>query len=470
MGAASKTSSKPAKVAPASVNAGEAKKAVISMAELQRHNRSDDCWLAVRGKVYDVTSWVAKHPGGEDPLVLNGGRDATQLFEAYHPVRLYATLGKYYVGELDRSEYPTFPPMSSFYIELKKSVEAYFTERKMSPRYAPEMLVRSVLIVSAVFALHYASVVSSSLPLSLLFASLCGICGAWTCFMPTHEGSHASTTESPLLWRLQGMTLDYVLGAGYYTWLHQHFLGHHPFTNVVDHERPLDAIDPDVLTNEPDLRRIKPHQNYHSRYRFQKFYAPLLYGLLGMKFRVNDFIILFGVKTNGVVRVNPMNTWHTVNFWLGKAFWLSYRIVLPCMFAPVWKALLLFAVSDLVTSWMLALVFQVNHVIPQAEWPAVDKDSGMVNMDWAQMQLATTLDYAHGSWLTTFATGALNYQVTHHLFPYISQIHYPAIAPIIKQHCKKHGIIYHELPSFWAALKNHISYLAMLGDDKAHSH
>ncbi len=32
-------------------------------------------------------------------------------------------------------------------------------------------------------------------------------------------------------------------------------------------------------------------------------------------------------------------------------------------------------------------------------------------MDWAEMQLRTTLDYGHGSWWTTFLSGALNYQV-----------------------------------------------------------
>jgi len=84
-------------------------------------------------------------------------------------------------------------------------------------------------------------------------------------------------------------------------------------------------------------------------------------------------------------------------------------------------------------------------------------------MDWAEMQICTTLDYAHDSWLTTFFTGALNYQVTHHLFPYISQIHYPEIAPIIREHCKDHNIKYHHLPTFWDAFKAHIEYLSIMG-------
>ena len=33
------------------------------------------------GQVYDVTEWIHKHPGGADMIRLNGGKDATMLFE-----------------------------------------------------------------------------------------------------------------------------------------------------------------------------------------------------------------------------------------------------------------------------------------------------------------------------------------------------------------------------------------------------
>jgi len=79
-------------------------------------------------------------------------------------------------------------------------------------------------------------------------------------------------------------------------------------------------MDPDIVTNEPDIRRIKPHQNYHNHYKWQAIYAPLLYGLLGVKVRVSDFKDLYIAKKNGVIRVNPMNTWNTNVFWAGKVF------------------------------------------------------------------------------------------------------------------------------------------------------
>lgn len=51
------------------------------------------------------------------------------------------------------------------------------------------------------------------------------------------------------------------------------------------------------------------------------------------------------------------------------------------------------------------------------------------------------MDYAHGNALTTFLCGALNYQVTHHLFPTVSQYHYPAIAPIIQDVCRDFQVL-----------------------------
>lgn len=66
------------------------------------------------------------------------GRDATQLFEAYHPIKIYPgkfhsksniliVLQKYYIGEVKPDEdHPMFPPMSEFYITLKGKIENYF--------------------------------------------------------------------------------------------------------------------------------------------------------------------------------------------------------------------------------------------------------------------------------------------------------------------------------------------------------
>jgi len=40
-------------------------------------------------QVYDVSGFIAKHPGGADQLLLGAGRDVTTLFESYHNFNVY---------------------------------------------------------------------------------------------------------------------------------------------------------------------------------------------------------------------------------------------------------------------------------------------------------------------------------------------------------------------------------------------
>jgi fatty acid desaturase (delta-4 desaturase) len=41
-------------------------------------------WTVYRGEAYDLTSYLAKHPGGKWLINLAIGRDCTGLFESYH--------------------------------------------------------------------------------------------------------------------------------------------------------------------------------------------------------------------------------------------------------------------------------------------------------------------------------------------------------------------------------------------------
>lgn len=43
----------------------------ISYEELAKHNKVDDCWLAIRGKVFNVTKYMEFHPGGMYNIISN---------------------------------------------------------------------------------------------------------------------------------------------------------------------------------------------------------------------------------------------------------------------------------------------------------------------------------------------------------------------------------------------------------------
>ncbi|XP_026663672.1 cytochrome b5-like [Phoenix dactylifera] len=53
-----------------------------SPSEISLHTTKKDCWLIIHGKVYDVTTFLEDHPGGEDVLLqASANGDATQSFE-----------------------------------------------------------------------------------------------------------------------------------------------------------------------------------------------------------------------------------------------------------------------------------------------------------------------------------------------------------------------------------------------------
>ncbi|KAH7681186.1 Cytochrome b5-like heme/steroid binding domain-containing protein [Dioscorea alata] len=53
-----------------------------SHSEISLHTSKKDCWLVIHGKVYDVTTFLEDHPGGEDVLLhASASGDATQSFE-----------------------------------------------------------------------------------------------------------------------------------------------------------------------------------------------------------------------------------------------------------------------------------------------------------------------------------------------------------------------------------------------------
>lgn len=55
-----------------------------TMADVKLHNTQSNCWTVVNGSVYNVTSWISKHPGGSSAIVGMCGVDASAAFSGQH--------------------------------------------------------------------------------------------------------------------------------------------------------------------------------------------------------------------------------------------------------------------------------------------------------------------------------------------------------------------------------------------------
>jgi len=56
----------------------------IAFTEIAKHATKDDCWVAIHGKVYDVTAFLEEHPGGAGVIMAYAGKDATSGFQPIH--------------------------------------------------------------------------------------------------------------------------------------------------------------------------------------------------------------------------------------------------------------------------------------------------------------------------------------------------------------------------------------------------
>ena len=79
---------------------------------------------------------------------------------------------------------------------------------------------------------------------------------------------------------------------------------------------------------------------------------------------------------------------------------------------------------------------------------------------WIKDQVEASCNYSGE--LTGLLVGGMNYQIEHHLFPRISSMHYPVIAPIVRKYCQENGIRYVHHKSYvhaWLATFRHLRAL-----------
>ncbi|MDO5617221.1 cytochrome b5-like heme/steroid binding domain-containing protein [Kocuria sp.] len=89
--------------ATADATASSATAAGYTMSDVEEHSSSSDCWAAVDNNVYDLTDWIAQHPGGQSAITGLCGTDATDAFARQHGNNdeAKAALAEHQIGTLN---------------------------------------------------------------------------------------------------------------------------------------------------------------------------------------------------------------------------------------------------------------------------------------------------------------------------------------------------------------------------------
>jgi cytochrome b involved in lipid metabolism len=76
-----------------------------SISSIQSHNTEKDCWIIISKSIYDVTTYISQHPGGNGAITAYCGGDATEAFQTKngqgpHSQKAERILQQYLVGTL----------------------------------------------------------------------------------------------------------------------------------------------------------------------------------------------------------------------------------------------------------------------------------------------------------------------------------------------------------------------------------
>jgi linoleoyl-CoA desaturase len=340
-----------------------------------------------------------------------------------------------------------------FTLTLNKSVNEYFVARDGKKTGTAVLYLKTVILLVSL-VLVYWLLVFRTLPvwIAVLLCVLLGLNLAAIGFNVMHDAVHGSYSGKKWLNYLMGFSLN-LMGGSMFIWIEKHNISHHSFTNIEGHDEDID-IQPWIRTNR--------NQPYKPMHRYQHIYWPFFYSLSYLIWVTKmDFEKYFSGKIAGR-EMKKMSTGEHFIFWASKLSYVFIFVAFPVIMLG-WKALIGYFIAAGVCGFVISIVFQLAHVVENADFPFIDESREYTGRNWSMHQVATTADFATQNKFVTWILGGLNFQIEHHLFPRISHVHYPGMSRIVKNVCRQFSIPYIEFPGFFSAVRSHIRYLKSMG-------
>ncbi|KPJ18939.1 Cytochrome b5-related protein [Papilio machaon] len=367
----------------------------------------------IHNKLYDVTKFLNKHPGGEEWLELTKGTDITEAFESHHlNPATEKILEKYYVrdAKTPRNSPFTFKD-DGFYRTLKREV---YKELSKVPKHVSRTadLITDGLFLSLLCSSALACWVVNSW-LAQLWYIIASICLALLT-VACHNFIHRKTNWRMFLFNLSMWS--------YRDFRVSHVLSHHLYTNTL--------MDLEISSLEPILQ-YNPRKNkpVYARLGFitEFFFFPLIFFALFLKRFVSIFVREDFLKKH--------YGWHDcLGFLLPLWMWLITG-------SPITKVLY-------VWFWIIctgSLLFHLIGVNAAHHHPDAIKDGDQPRNetpDWGEHQVEALLDRKDINSNTFAVVTLFGEHALHHMFPTLDHLVLKYLHPLFLQTCDKYKANY----------------------------
>ncbi|CAF4767547.1 unnamed protein product [Pieris macdunnoughi] len=372
----------------------------------------------VHDKLYDLESFIDRHPGGREWLELSKGLDVTEAFEAHHlNPSTEKMLSKFYIRDAKSPRNSPFTFQDDgFYRTLKKRVwEELKTIPKMENR-------RSDMVTDGLLATCLAASTIASWAENYWIATaacfVASVCLAWI-LVAAHNYIHRGPNFRMYYFNLALWS--------YRDFRVSHVLSHHLYTNTLM-DLEVSGFEPIIFWNP---RKERP------------FYAD--YAIVIEQFVFPFMFILNFLKRTSLIFLRPGFFTHHIRWHDGIGLLLPIWIYLTSG-ASFYHAV----VTWLWINCTASFIFFTIGSNAAHHHPMIFKDGDEVSdvtPDWGMHELEAVMDRrdindSHFKVMTFFGHHAL-----HHLFPTLDHAVLEHLYPVFLEYCEKYKANFKETSS-----------------------
>lgn len=380
----------------------------------------DSLHIYFDGKLYDVSNWVNKHPGGKKVLQIYNGRDCTEILYATHSEQARKLITNFPSFPDTRKDQDELNAKRKVFIELEATLKA---KGVFTPNYFFEFIKLTVTFFSIFYG--YIGLYNNSNLFSALILSFGLYYSGWVGHDYSHHNVNKnSSTNGAFFNDFIGGVLGAFRGNTLLWWKKRHNT-HHVSTNEV--------------SNDPDIK-LMPVLHFFEKFipnkiqQFQHIYYVPLFFLLHIYWMFESLMITWKNISN--------RNYYERKLAIRDAIGLALHLVFSALLiykSGIFYVLFVYYISGFLTA---IVVFATHYGEERLDPQEAQKLSLVEQTLKASRNIAGFINNYWDNYLWNWLTGGLNLQIEHHMFPKTPSYNLQMITPYVKELCQKYHLEY----------------------------